>query len=139
MRKEKKERGRTGREKNLDKAKLSKQSPHQKESCFISLSFPASLPKGISPPQLSLTLLQSCLLSLQNNNKGSTWLEKVPKCVKIRKKSQMHYLETGLNMPSLKNLEGKWFFHGKELEWFSVSVSAFFILLKRSFHLIKLS
>ena len=51
----------------------------------------------------------------------------------------MNYLETGLNMPSLKNLEGKWFFHGKELEWFSVSVSAFFILLKRSFHLIKLS
>lgn len=46
------------REKNLDKAKLSKQSPHQKESCFISLNFPASLPKDISPPS---TLINSSL------------------------------------------------------------------------------
>lgn len=50
--------GRTAREKNLDKAKLSKQSPHQKESCFISLSFPASLPKGIPPHS---TLINSSL------------------------------------------------------------------------------
>lgn len=51
----------------------------------------------------------------------------------------MNYLETGLNTPSLKIWGENVFFHGKALEELSVSVSPFFILLKRSFHLIKLS
>lgn len=105
-----------GREKNLDKGKLSKQSPHQKGVMFYQLKLSCLLSQRHFPPQLSLTLLYSCLFSLKNNNKGSTWLGKVPKCVKIRKLSQMNYLDTGLNMSSLKNLEGKWFFHGEELE-----------------------
>lgn len=44
------------REKNLDKAVIQTEPPSKRVVLLISLSFPASLPKGI-PPQLSLTLL----------------------------------------------------------------------------------
>lgn len=38
------------------------------------------------------------------------------KCMKIRKTSQMNYLQTGLGMSSLKIWEENGFFQGKELE-----------------------
>lgn len=106
--------GRTGREKNLDKGKLSKQSPHQKRVMFYQLKLSCLLSQRYFPPQLSLILLYSCPLSLKNNNnKGSTCLEKVHECVKIRKTSQMNYLETGLNTSSLKTWEENGFFMEK--------------------------
>lgn len=80
---------------------------------FYQLKLSCLLSQRYFPPQLSLTLLYSCLLSLKNNNKGSTWLEQVPKCVKIRKTSQMNYLETGLNVSSLKIWEENGFFMEK--------------------------
>lgn len=109
--------GRTGRETNLDRGELSKQSPHQKRVMFYQLKLSCLFSQRYLPPQLSLILLYSCLLSFKNsNNKGSTWLDKVRKHVKIRKDEPDELPGNRTESIFPKNLGGKWFFHGKELE-----------------------